>query len=86
MIDAGIDSGDWLVVKRDVDFANGDIIIAWLDGEATAKRVYVEKDRVILHPENKKMKDIILDNKQEVQYRGRVVNVIKSVTRYKSKE
>ena len=86
MIDAGIDSGDWLVVKKDTDFANGDIIIAWLDGEATAKRVYIEKDHVVLHPENKRMKDIILDNKQEIQYRGRVVNVIKTVTRFKSKE
>lgn len=86
MIEAGIDSGDWLVIKRDTDFQDGDIIIAMVDDEATAKRVYVEKDRIILHPENKKMKDIIVDNKKEVRFRGRVVNVIKTVTRFKIKD
>ena len=84
MIDAGIESGDLLVVKKDVDFQNGDMVIALIGDEATAKRIYVEDNKVILHPENKSMSDIIIDI-NDLQVRGRVVNIIKNVTRFKGR-
>lgn len=83
MIDAGIEPGDLLVVKKDTDFTNGDMVIALIGNEATAKRIYVEDNKVILHPENKRMKDIIVDDINELQIRGRVVNIIKDVVRCK---
>lgn len=64
MIDAGIDEGDMVVFRRDV-YANEGDIVAFMDqenGTATLKRIHYSKDNqtIILHPENKEMKDIII--------------------------
>ena len=85
MIDAGIEPGDLLVVKKGADYADGDMVIAMVNEEATAKRIYIEKNRVILHPENKKMDDIVIDDVKSLQVLGRVVNVIKEVHRFQTK-
>lgn len=85
MIEAGIEPGDLLVVKKDADFLNGDMVIALIGDEATAKRIYFENGKVILHPENKTMKDIVVDDIKELQIRGRVVNIIKDVARCKGR-
>lgn len=81
MIDAGINPGDLLVVKKDTDVKNGDMVIALVGEEATAKRIYFRRNRVILHPENKEMDDIVFDDISSVKILGRVVNVIKEITR-----
>lgn len=85
MIDAGIESGDLLVVKSDADYQNGDMVIALIGDEATAKRIYFENGKVILHPENKTMQDIVVDDISQLQIRGRVVNIIKDVARCKGR-
>ena len=85
MIEAGIEPGDLLVVKKDADFQNGDMVIALIGDEATAKRIYFENGKVILHPENKTMKDIVVDDISELMIRGRVVNIIKDVARCKGR-
>ena len=41
MIEAGVEPGDLLVVKSDTDFRNGDMVIALIGDEATAKRIYL---------------------------------------------
>jgi len=53
MINAGINDGDIVIIKR-ADAANdGDIIVALVDGEeVTLKRLKREKGKVILIPEN----------------------------------
>lgn len=52
MIDAGIQSGDILVVDRAEKIANNKIVIAALNGELTVKRIQKNKDKVYLIPEN----------------------------------
>lgn len=64
MIEAGIEPGDMVVVRKQ-NYANeGDIIVALVDNETTLKRYYIEDQtgRPILHPENKNMKDIYPEN------------------------
>ncbi len=63
MIDAGIDDGDLVVVKKQVEANEGDIVVALVDNQNTLKRYFRddENKKIILHPENKKMKDIIVD-------------------------
>ncbi len=39
MVGAGIHSGDLLVIERDVEVRDGDVVVAALDGEMTVKRV-----------------------------------------------
>ena len=58
MINAGIMDGDIVVVHKQDDAENGDIVVALLGDEATVKRIFYEKDRVRLQPENPTMKPI----------------------------
>ena len=58
MIEAGIMDGDIVVVHKQDDAENGDIVVAMLGDEATVKRIFYEKDRVRLQPENPTMKPI----------------------------
>lgn len=59
MIDAGILDGDLVVVRRQEDAANGDIVVALLGDEATVKRFFREADHVRLQPENREMEPIL---------------------------
>lgn len=54
MIDAGIQDGDRVVIKRGHRFRNGDVIAAVVDGEITLKGVWTEDDKIRLVPANEK--------------------------------
>ena len=64
MIEAGIDPGDLVVVRKQQSADEGDIIVALVDNETTLKRFYIDKDKkcVRLHPENKTMQDILVNS------------------------
>ena len=56
MINAGILPGDFIVVRRQQDARNGDIVVALVgDEDATVKRFFKEGSRVRLQPENDSM-------------------------------
>ena len=52
MIDAAICDGDWVVVKRQQDAINGDIVAAMLDNEATVKTFKRTDGKLWLMPHN----------------------------------
>ena len=62
MIDIGIKKDDLIVVKKQNYAADGEIVVALVDGETTLKRFYRKGNKIILHPENKTMKDIITES------------------------
>ncbi len=74
MIEAGIFDSDIIVIRRQPTAENGQIAVALLDGSATVKRFFKEKDRYRLHPENQSMEDIIV---KEVEILGVVVGSIR---------
>ena len=75
MIDDGILSGDYLLIKEQESANNGDIVVAVLkNGFATLKRFYKEKDRIRLQPANSTMSPIYVT---EVKIKGKVVSVIR---------
>jgi repressor LexA len=76
MRDAGILEGDYVVVRQADDAANGEIVVALLEDEATVKRFYREKDRIRLQPANKAYKPI---RTRDAKLLGRVVGVFRSV-------
>ncbi len=79
MINAGIDAGDYVVVKKQGYAADGDLVVAYVEGEGnTLKRYYRDEKqrRIILHPENEKYSDIIV---KDCQIQGIVKKVIKNV-------
>lgn len=73
MIDAGIKDNDILVVRKCQNAYDGDIVVALIDEEATVKRFFKKRNKIVLHPENKEFKDIIVDN---VQILGKVISCI----------
>ena len=84
MIDVGISDGDIVYVRRQSFADEGDIVVAMvtdeLTGEKTATLKTFFKDeknrRYILHPENKDMKDIIVD---EIEILGVALRVLKTL-------
>lgn len=53
MVDAGIHSGDVVIVEKRTAANVGDIVVAIVDSEFTLKRLDREKGRIVLRPENK---------------------------------
>lgn len=60
MIEAGILSGDYILVKKQNTAENGEIVVALIGDEATVKTFYKEKDHIRLQPENSTMDPIIV--------------------------
>jgi repressor LexA len=81
MVDAGILDGDYVVVRRQQDAGDGEIVVALAGAdetadEATVKRLFRENGRVRLQPENSTMGPIYADH---VQIIGKVVGVFRAL-------
>jgi repressor LexA len=78
MVEAGILDGDLILVRQQETAANGDIVVAMIDGfesEATVKTFYKEDGHIRLQPQNNTMSPIIVN---EVQ----VLGLVRGVFRY----
>ena len=60
MIEAGILDGDYILVKKQNNANNGEIVVALIEDEATVKTFYKEKVHIRLQPENSTMDPIIV--------------------------
>ncbi len=78
MIDAGIEEGDLVLIRRRNTAEAGQIAVVLVEGEVTLKRYYPEPERhrVRLHPENKSMPDIYV---QSAVVQGVAFKVIKDL-------
>ena len=78
MIDAGIEPGDMVIIRREKFPKPKDIIVALVDGsENTLKRYMVDSDgRGYLHPENRSMGDMYFD---DIEVQGVAVGVMKKL-------
>lgn len=72
MIEAGILNGDYIVVKKQSEANNGEIVVAMIDDSATVKRFYKEDGHFRLQPENSSMEPIYAD---EVTILGKVISL-----------
>lgn len=80
MIDDNIQDGDIVVIEKRETAANGESVVAMINGEqVTLKRFYVEADGIRLQPANPDMKPIYLRN-EEVQILGIVTGVIRKTS------
>ena len=79
MINAAINDGDWVVVRRESDVENGDIVAATIDGvevEGTVKTLKRSDGHVWLMPHNPAYAPILGDN---AAIAGKVVAVLRRV-------
>ena len=76
MVEAGIFSGDLLIVDKSLEAADGKIVIAAINGELTVKRLSRKKGRVQLLPANPKYQPIDITEEQDVVIWGVVTLVL----------
>lgn len=76
MIQAGIFHGDYIVVRKQPDAHNGEIVVALVEDSATVKRFYKENGHFRLQPENDSMEPIIVPS---VTILGKVVSLLRKM-------
>ncbi len=74
MVNAGIFDGDEILVQRQPDASNGDMVVALVEDSATVKTFYKENGHYRLQPENDTMDPIIVD---QVEILGKVFGVMR---------
>lgn len=75
MINVGIYDGDQILVKKQKDARNGDIVVALVDDAATVKTFYKEEGHYRLQPENDSMDPIIVD---QVEILGKLAGLFRT--------
>jgi repressor LexA len=81
MIDAMVNDGDIVVMKKSQEANNGDMVAVWLNDndETTLKYFYKEKNRIRLQPANPTMDPIYVNNPKQLRIQGKVVMVIRQI-------
>tara|TARA_B100001989_G_C24380085_1_gene383840 strand:+ start:321 stop:770 length:450 start_codon:yes stop_codon:yes gene_type:complete len=79
MQNAGIYSGDVMVVDRALEPQNNAIVLAILDGEFTVKRIQKKGQELYLKPENSKFKPIQITEEMNFQVWGVVTHIIHKI-------
>lgn len=81
MVDALINDGDIVLLRKQETCENGDTVAVWLKDqkETTLKKLYFEGDRVRLQPANVTMAPIYTDP-DNVEIQGKLVTVVRSVS------
>lgn len=74
MINAGILNGDNVLVQRQADAQNGEMVVALVEDSATVKTFYKEDGHYRLQPENDTMEPII---REECEILGKVIGVFR---------
>lgn len=80
MVDAGIDSGDLVVVRRQLEASPGQIVAALVDGGSTLKRLRYDDDadRYILCPENRRKNYPNIEG-HDISIQGVAIRVLKEL-------
>lgn len=78
MVGAGIDDGDYVLIRQQETANVGDIVVALVENEVTLKRLQFDegKGRFYLHPENPNYNDIYVN---QLMVQGVAVKVIKDL-------
>lgn len=79
MINAGISSGDTIIVDRSIKVQSGKIVIAVIDGEMLIRRLEKTMNKTRLIPETPKLSPIDVSEFQDLHIWGVVTYVIKAV-------
>ncbi|HSB89962.1 MAG TPA: transcriptional repressor LexA [Anaerolineales bacterium] len=81
MIDAMVNDGDIVVMKRQAEWRNGDMVAVWLKDreETTLKHIYRDGTRVRLQPANPTMKPIMVDDPARLEVQGKVMLVVRQL-------
>ena len=78
MVDAGIKTGDLIIIKRQPTAEDGQIVVARLGNNVTLKKYYKLETakKIVLHPENENYEDIVI---RDCDIMGVAVKIIKDL-------
>ena len=76
MFGAGILNGDLLIVDRSLEVTNNCIVVAYIDGEFTVKRIKKINNKMFLQPENKNHQAIEITESMDFELFGVVAHAI----------
>ncbi len=81
MIDAMVNDGDIVIMKRTQQANNGEMVAVWLDDkdQTTLKYFYKESKGIRLQPANPNMQPIMVENPASLRVMGKVVMVIRQM-------
>ena len=79
MVNAGIYTGDMLIVDRSLNAKHGNVVVAMVEGEFTVKRFVKIRGRTYLYPENQNYKPLDVTELEEFMVWGVVTTVIHKV-------
>jgi repressor LexA len=77
MIDDHIQDGDYVVIKRQETARNGERVVAMVEGEATLKKFYKERNRIRLEAANGEYDPIYVEPDEDVRILGTLVGVLR---------
>lgn len=75
MINAGIFEDDIVIVHKQIFAANGDIVVAQINGEITVKTYLMKNNQVFLLPANEKYEPIVVGHNNSFLLIGKVTGV-----------
>ena len=78
-MEGDFNDGDLLVIDRSLEFTDGKIVVCFIDGEFTVKRIKIDSEGVWLMPSNEKFKPIHVTAENDLRIWGVVTHVIKKM-------
>lgn len=79
MIEDGILENDLIICRQQKDARQGQTVVAVINGEATVKNFFRQKNTIELHPANQRLRPFILDEHSgDVQIAGVLVGLLRS--------
>ena len=77
MIEDHIQEGDYIIVKETQTANNGDMVIAYINNEATLKRYHMIDNKIELHPANSAFAVIHVEPEDDFRIGGIVLSVMR---------
>ena len=79
MIDAGIEDGDLVIIKKQNTATVGDIVAVLIDNKSTLKKIYKDSDGLYIWAENESWSDDERFYGREFSVQGVAIKVVKSL-------
>ena len=77
MVNAGISTGDVVIVDKSLEAKDGQIVVAVLEGDFTLKRLHMKDEQITLRPENPSYPEIKITEDTNFEIWGVVTWIIK---------
>jgi len=77
MQDDGIIDGDIVIIKKTEVANSGEIVVAYVNGEATLKRYYLRNNQIELHPQNSSYDKIIIKKNDDFRIGGILIGLLR---------